>query len=62
MNERLEKAQKIEYALLREIRQAFPDEIIDLSQWNHSRWDKPTAFVCQELGYKSVHSLSLIHI
>ena len=61
MNERLEKAQKIEYALLREIRQAFPDEIIDLSQWNHSRWDKPTAFVCRELGYKSVHSFLESH-
>lgn len=61
MNERLEKAQKIEYALLREIRQAFPDEIIDFTQWNHSRWDKPTAFVCRELGYKSVHSFLESH-
>lgn len=49
-NEKSERVRNTENALLREIRQVFPDEIVEDSQWNHSRWDKPAAFVCRKLG------------
>lgn len=36
--------------LLFEITQAYPDRVVDMSRWDHDRWDDRIASVCAQLG------------
>lgn len=40
--------------LIGEIAQAFPDGTVDMTRWNHEKWDDRIALFCSQLGYSNV--------
>ena len=40
--------------LLSEIKQVFPDKIIDMSGWDHDRWDDLAAYFCAKQGFGDI--------
>ena len=43
--------QKYLNPLLKELHAQYPDDLVDMSTWNHSRWDKVAGYLTQKLGY-----------
>lgn len=49
----MEKVKRIRRALLRELNEAYPDGVIDMAQWDHTRWDRSAGWLVRQLGYES---------
>ncbi len=51
-----EELKKYVALLIKELRETYPDGIVDMARWNHERWDRPAGYLVQKLGYPNGRS------